>query len=103
MVYKNGPSYLWLKGRIYYYNRHIPRDVRHHYDVTGLVICLKTRRHDLAVKAATRLSHQLEDYWTTLRFGLKTFQVLSDQRTEAPSLPDSLVPKIVVYTMRFFL
>jgi len=90
MVYKNDPSYLWLKGRVYYYNRHIPRDVRHHYDVTRLVICLKTRRHDLAVKAAARLSHQLEDYWTTLRFGLKTFQVLSDQRSEAPSLSDSL-------------
>ena len=90
MVYKNDPSYLWLKGRIYYYNRHIPRDVRHQYDVTRLVICLKTRRHDLAVKAAARLSHQLEDYWTTLRFGLKTFQALSDQRSEAPSLSDSL-------------
>ena len=90
MVYKNDPSYLWLKGRIYYYNRHIPRDVRHHYDVTRLVICLKTRRHDLAVKAAARLSHQLEDYWTTLRFGLKTFQALSDQCSEAPSLSNSL-------------
>ena len=90
MVYKNDPSYLWLKGHIYYYNRHIPRDVRHHYDVTRLVICLKTRRHDLAVKAAARLSHQLEDYWTTLRFGSKTFKVVSEQRRDAPTLSDAL-------------
>ena len=90
MVYKNDPSYLWLKGRIYYYNRHIPRDVRHHYDVTRLVICLKTRRHDLAVKAAARLSHQLEDYWTTLRFGLKTFKVVNEQRRDAPILSEAL-------------
>ena len=90
MVYKNDPSYLWLKGRIYYYNRHIPRDVRHHYDVTRLVICLKTRRHDLAVKAAARLTHQLEDYWTTLRFGSKTFKVVSEQRRDAPILSEAL-------------
>ena len=90
MVYKNDPSYLWLKGRIYYYNRHIPRDVRHHYDVTRLVICLKTRRHDLAVKAAARLSHQLEDYWTTLRFGSRTFNVVSEQRRDAPILSEAL-------------
>ena len=90
MVYKKDPSYLWLKGRIYYYNRHIPRDVRHHYDVTRLVICLKTRRHDLAVKAAARLSHQLEDYWTTLRFGSKTFNVVSEQRRDAPILSEAL-------------
>ena len=90
MVYKKDPSYLWLKGRIYYFNRHIPRDVRHHYDVTRLVICLKTRRHDLAVKAAARLSHQLEDYWTTLRFGLKTFNVVSEQRRDAPILSEAL-------------
>ena len=90
MVYKNDPSYLWLKGRIYYYNRHIRRDVRHHYDVTRLVICLKTRRHDLAVKDAAQLSHQLEDCWTTLQFGSNTFKVVSEQRRDVSILSEAL-------------
>ena len=67
MVYKLDPSYLWLKGRTYYYNRHVPRDVQSHYSCRRLVICLKTHRHDLAVRSARGISQRLEEYWLSLR------------------------------------
>ena len=67
MVYKLDPSYLWLKGRTYYYNRHFPRDVQSHYSCRRLVICLKTHKHDLAVRSARGISQRLEEYWLSLR------------------------------------
>ena len=67
MVYKLDPSYLWLKGRTYYYNRHVPRDVQSYYSCRRLVICLKTHRHDLAVRSAKGISQRLEEYWLSLR------------------------------------
>jgi len=30
MVYKQDPTYLWLKGSTYYFNRHIPFDIQPH-------------------------------------------------------------------------
>ena len=42
MVYKQDPTYLWLKGNTYYFNRHIPFDIQPHYKSSRVVICLKT-------------------------------------------------------------
>ncbi|MGA0924732.1 MAG: DUF6538 domain-containing protein, partial [Lutimaribacter sp.] len=31
------------KGGVFYFTRHVPADVRHHYAKGRIVICLKTR------------------------------------------------------------
>ena len=86
MVYKIDPSYLWLKGNTYYYNRHIPHDLREHYSSSRLVVCLKTSEKHSAKRAAKYISAQLDEYWMSLRlakfeFPNKQMIVLEPQNT----------------------
>ena len=86
MVYKIDPSYLWLKGKTYYYNRHIPHDLREHYPSSRLVVCLKTSEKHSAKRAARYISAQLDEYWMSLRlakfeFPNKQMLVLEPQNT----------------------
>jgi integrase len=67
MVYKQGPTYLWLKGNTYYFNRHISFDIQPHYKSSRLVICLKTACRVRAKQAARSIAQRLEDYWISLR------------------------------------
>ena len=67
MVYKQDPTYLWLKGSTYYFNRRVPKDVQAHYKASRIVICLKTSRKDQAIRAAKSIAQRLEDYWMSLR------------------------------------
>jgi integrase len=82
MVYKVDPSYLWVKGRIYYYNRHIPKDIKQHYSCSRIVICLKTSNKGIAKRASNRISTQLEEYWMSLR--LSNFQLPNKQMLIEP-------------------
>ena len=67
MVYKQDPTYLWLKGNTYYFNRHIPFDIQPHYKSSRVVICLKTACRVKAKQAARSIAQRLEDYWLGLR------------------------------------
>ena len=67
MVYHDIASYLWVKGRTYYFNRRVPKDVQAHYKASRIVICLKTSRKDQAIRAARSIAQRLEDYWLSLR------------------------------------
>jgi hypothetical protein len=67
MVYKQDPTYLWLKGNTYYFNRHIPFDIQPHYKSSRVVICLKTACRVRAKQAARSIAQRLEDYWMSLR------------------------------------
>ncbi len=61
------PSYVFLKGNTYYFNRHVPRDVRSYYKSNRVIICLKTKRRFEALRAAKSIAQRLEDYWLSLR------------------------------------
>jgi len=63
----NNPSYVFLKGNTYYFNRHVPLDVREYYKSDRVILCLKTNRRDRAVRAAKSIAQRLEDYWLSLR------------------------------------
>src|SRR6056300_1268143 len=67
MVYKQDPTYLWLKGNTYYFNRHIPFDIQPHYKSSRVVICLNTACRVRAKQAARSIAQRLEDYWMSLR------------------------------------
>ncbi len=43
------------------------RIFQHHYKTSRLVICLRTKRRDAALKASRSMALKLEDYWMTLR------------------------------------
>ena len=47
--------------------RRVPKDIQEHYTSSRVVICLKTKRRDSAVKASRSIAQRLEDYWLSLR------------------------------------
>ena len=61
------PTYIFLKGNTYYFNRHVPRDVRSYYKSNRVIICLKTKRKFEALRVAKSIAQRLEDYWLSLR------------------------------------
>jgi integrase len=60
-------DYLTNRNGIYYFQRRVPMDVRSHYNSYAIACSLKTRSRKIALRAASSLSLQLEEYWMTLR------------------------------------
>ena len=65
-------DYLTNRNGIYYFQRRIPIDVRNHYNSHAIACSLKTRSRRIALRAASSLSMQLEEYWMTLRINQLT-------------------------------
>ena len=60
-------QYVYQRGTTYYFVRRVPKDIQEHYTSSRVVICLKTKRRDSAVKASRSIAQRLEDYWLSLR------------------------------------
>jgi len=60
-------DYLTTRNGIYYFQRRVPVDVRSHYKSYSIAFSLKTRTRKIALRAASSLSFQLDEYWMTLR------------------------------------
>jgi hypothetical protein len=60
-------DYLITRNGIYYFQRRVPMDVRSHYKSYSIPFSLKTRTRKIALRAASVLSFQLDEYWMTLR------------------------------------
>ena len=89
MVYKQEPTYLWLKGNTYYFNRHIPSDIQPHYKSSRVVICLKTACRFRAKQAARSIAQRLEDYWMSLRLASLDIPAFHLLRSEPQKLSQS--------------
>ena len=66
MVDKNA-HYLMCKGGVYYLTRHVPNDLKEQYSTPRIVICLKTRNKNSALKASRSMAGKLDDLWLQLR------------------------------------
>lgn len=60
-------NYLTTRNGIYYFQRRVPKDVKSHYKSYSITFSLKTRTRKIALRAASSLSFQLDEYWMTLR------------------------------------
>ena len=74
MVDKNA-HYLMCKGGVFYFTRHVPNDLQKHYETPRIVICLKTRSKNAALKASQSIAAKLDDFyeWASDHFGLDTY------------------------------
>ena len=72
MVDKIVPRYMYQKDGTYYFSRHVPNDVRHHYACDRIVICLKTSSESAAINASKSIASKLDDYWMKLRLSEMT-------------------------------
>jgi hypothetical protein len=59
--------YLMNKGGVFYFTRHVPNDLQCHYARPRIVICLKTRSKNPALKASHSLASKLDDFWLKMR------------------------------------
>ena len=59
--------YLMCKGGVYYFTRHVPNDLQRHYEKPRIVICLKTRSKNAALRASKSLARKLDDFWLKIR------------------------------------
>ena len=59
--------YLMNKGGVYYFTRHIPSDLQHHYERPRIVMCLKTSNKNAATKASQSMASKLDDFWLQMR------------------------------------
>ena len=66
MVDKNA-HYLMCKGGVFYFTRHVPNDLQRHYETPRIVICLKTRSRESAIKASRSMAARLDDFWLQMR------------------------------------
>lgn len=55
------------KGGVYYFTRHVPNDLQRHYEKPRVVMCLKTRSRNSALKASHSLASKLDDFWLQMR------------------------------------
>ena len=67
MAQQRVQHFLWQKSVTYYFVRRVPKDIQEHYTSSRVVICLKTKRRDSALKASRSIAQRLEDYWLSLR------------------------------------
>ena len=72
MVDKIVPRYMYQKDGTYYFSRHVPNDVRHHYACDRIVICIKTSSEYAANNASRSIAGKLDDYWMKLRLSEMT-------------------------------
>jgi len=61
------PTFTYRKGRIFYFRRKIPCDLRCHYKRPVFIQSLRTTSRSSAQKAATILSARLDEQWLMLR------------------------------------
>ena len=59
--------FLWQQSGIYYFVRRVPKYIQGYYKSSRVVICLKAKRRDNALKASRSIAQRLENYWLTLR------------------------------------
>ena len=99
MVDKNA-HYLMCKGGVFYFTRHAPNDLQRHYETPRIVICLKTRNRESAIKASRSMAAKLDDFWLQMRvanFDVPASDKLTKQqpketfKSSAPKLSDALM------------
>ena len=97
MVY-NQREYLWLKGGVFYFSRHVPNDVQKHYERPSIVICLKTSSKPAALKASRSIASKLDDFWLQM-YQLRIYCYVVNQKKPIHDMPHHclmLLPRIVV-------
>ena len=74
---------------MFYYVRHIPRDLSEHYRVKRLCFSLKTKSLGYATRIAKSVSQRLEDFWFGIRFKRMDVPAIGSVRKDNSESNDS--------------
>ena len=92
-------SYLICRNGIFYYSRRVPADLHMRFNKDRVIISLRTKSQDKALRSAKTLSDRLESYWDSLRLelfhsrelGLYTMSSISEKpKPSSFSIDDAL-------------
>ena len=61
-------SHVMKRDNVFYYVRHIPKDLIDHYSVKRLCFSLKTKCESLANRSSRSITQRLDDYWYGVRY-----------------------------------
>jgi len=76
----------------FYYVRHIPSDLTHHYSVQRICFSLKTKSDSTAIRYSKSITQRLDDYWFGIR--LKNMDVPSVDKVKLDNVINDDTPKI---------
>ena len=65
---KSVASHVMKRDNVFYYVRHVPKDLIDHYSVKRLCFSLKTKCESLANRSSRSITQRLDDYWYGVRF-----------------------------------
>ena len=81
----------------------MPKDIQEHYTSSRVVICLKTKRRDSALKASCSIAQRLEDYWLSLRLSkldIPALHLLRDKPLSASTSSSMTLSKALELYLR---
>ena len=61
-------SHVMKRDNVFYYVRHVPKDLIDHYSVKRLCFILKTQSESSANRPSRSITQRLNDYWYGVRF-----------------------------------
>ena len=61
-------SHVMKRDNVFYYVRHVPKDLIDHYSVKRLCFILKTQSESSANRSSRSITQRLNDYWYGVRF-----------------------------------
>ena len=76
----------------FYYVRHIPSDLTHHYSVQRLCFSLKTKSDSTAIRYSKSITQRLDDYWFGIR--LKNMDVPAVDKVRLDNVINDDTPKM---------
>ena len=86
-------NHVMKRDNQFYYVRHIPSDLTHHYSVQRICFSLKTKSDSTAVRFSKSITQRLDDYWFGMR--LKNMNVPAGDKIKlAGAINDDNTPKI---------
>ena len=65
---KSVASHVMKRDNVFYYGRHVPKDLIDHYSVKRLCFSLKTKCESSANRSSRSITQRLDDYWYGVRF-----------------------------------
>ena len=65
---KSVASHIMKRDNVFYYVRHVPKDLIDHYSVKRLCFSLKTKCESSANRSSRSITQRLDDYWYGVRF-----------------------------------
>ena len=86
-------NHVMKRDNQFYYVRHIPSDLTHHYSVQRICFSLKTKSDSTAVRFSKSITQRLDDYWFGMR--LKNMNVPAGDKIKLDgAINDDETPKI---------